>query len=201
MTKMRFGLSVLSKFYHQRSSLIFTFYIILQVIGRANNVKYGLCASVWSENVGRIHRVAQQLEVIYSIPHHTTLEVHYTTQRNASKYATVHHNTIQYNTIQHNTTQYNTAQHSTAQHSTAQHSTAQHSTAQHSTAQHSTAQHSTAQHSTAQHSTAQHSTAQHSTAQHSTAHPYYTTGMSHNTTTPHILMNYIKRPTRHALQL
>ena len=25
--------------------------------------RYGLCASVWSQNVGTIHRVAQQLEV------------------------------------------------------------------------------------------------------------------------------------------
>ncbi|XP_046864515.1 2-aminomuconic semialdehyde dehydrogenase-like isoform X2 [Xenia sp. Carnegie-2017] len=34
-----------------------------EVIVRANNVKYGLCASIWSENVGRHHRIAQQLEV------------------------------------------------------------------------------------------------------------------------------------------
>ena len=26
-------------------------------------MKYGLCASIWSENVGRVHKVAQQLEV------------------------------------------------------------------------------------------------------------------------------------------
>ena len=136
-------------------------YIILQVIGRANNVKYGLCASVWSENVGRIHRVAQQLEVIYSILQHTTSHdtrstLHNTTQRIEIHHSTPQHNTTQYNAMQCNATQHNTTQHSTAQHSTAQHSTAQHSTAQHNTAQHSTAQHSTAQHSTAQHSTAQH---------------------------------------------
>ena len=35
----------------------------LQAIRRANGVKYGLCAAVWSENVSRIHRVAPQLEV------------------------------------------------------------------------------------------------------------------------------------------
>lgn len=29
----------------------------------ANDVQYGLCASLWSENLGRIHRVAHQLEV------------------------------------------------------------------------------------------------------------------------------------------
>lgn len=34
-----------------------------EVVLRANNVRYGLCASVWSENVGRIHRVGAQLEV------------------------------------------------------------------------------------------------------------------------------------------
>ena len=27
-----------------------------EVIQRANDVKYGLCASVWSENMGTIHR-------------------------------------------------------------------------------------------------------------------------------------------------
>ena len=26
-------------------------------------LRYGLCASVWSQNVGRVHRVSQQLEV------------------------------------------------------------------------------------------------------------------------------------------
>lgn len=34
-----------------------------EVIARANNVKYGLCASVWSENLGTIHRVANKLDV------------------------------------------------------------------------------------------------------------------------------------------
>uniref|UniRef100_A0A8D2B9Q3 Aldehyde dehydrogenase 8 family member A1 n=1 Tax=Sciurus vulgaris TaxID=55149 RepID=A0A8D2B9Q3_SCIVU len=33
-----------------------------EVIRRANNVKYGLAATVWSGNVGRIHRVAQKLQ-------------------------------------------------------------------------------------------------------------------------------------------
>ena len=122
MTKMRFGFKCFIKVLPSEVITECSIYIIVQVIGRANNVKYGLCASVWSENVGRIHRVAQQLEVIYSIPHHTTLEVHYTTQRNATKYTTVHNNTTQRSTI-YNTIQYNTAQHSTAQHNTAQHST------------------------------------------------------------------------------
>jgi len=34
-----------------------------EVIQRANGVKYGLCASVWSQDVGQIHRVAQRLKV------------------------------------------------------------------------------------------------------------------------------------------
>ena len=34
-----------------------------EVIARANNTDYGLCASVWSENLGRVHRVAQKLQV------------------------------------------------------------------------------------------------------------------------------------------
>ncbi|XP_010208173.2 2-aminomuconic semialdehyde dehydrogenase isoform X2 [Colius striatus] len=33
-----------------------------EVIKRANSVKYGLSATVWSSNVGRIHRVAQRLQ-------------------------------------------------------------------------------------------------------------------------------------------
>ncbi|XP_065843545.1 2-aminomuconic semialdehyde dehydrogenase-like [Oscarella lobularis] len=34
-----------------------------EVIERANNVKYGLSATVWSENLSRVHRVAQRLDV------------------------------------------------------------------------------------------------------------------------------------------
>jgi len=34
-----------------------------EVIERVNNTRYGLCASVWSQNVGTIHRMAQKLEV------------------------------------------------------------------------------------------------------------------------------------------
>ncbi|CAD5113772.1 DgyrCDS2941 [Dimorphilus gyrociliatus] len=34
-----------------------------EVIKRANNSDYGLCASIWSENVGTIHRVAKALNV------------------------------------------------------------------------------------------------------------------------------------------
>ena len=34
-------------------------------------MKYGLCASIWSENVGRVHRVAQQLLVSDDIMYHT----------------------------------------------------------------------------------------------------------------------------------
>ena len=37
--------------------------MLLQAIARANNVKYGLCACVWSENSGATHRVAQALDV------------------------------------------------------------------------------------------------------------------------------------------
>ncbi|XP_009880580.1 PREDICTED: aldehyde dehydrogenase family 8 member A1 isoform X2 [Charadrius vociferus] len=33
-----------------------------EVIERANGVKYGLAATVWSSNVGRVHRVAQRLQ-------------------------------------------------------------------------------------------------------------------------------------------
>lgn len=33
-----------------------------EVIRRANGVKYGLAATVWSNNVGRIHRVAKRLQ-------------------------------------------------------------------------------------------------------------------------------------------
>jgi len=34
-----------------------------EVIDRVNNSRYGLCASVWSENVGVVHRMASKLEV------------------------------------------------------------------------------------------------------------------------------------------
>jgi len=34
-----------------------------EVIQRANNTAYGLCASVWTENVGRAHRLGRELEV------------------------------------------------------------------------------------------------------------------------------------------
>lgn len=34
-----------------------------EIIQRANSVKYGLCASVWSANVGLISRVASKLQV------------------------------------------------------------------------------------------------------------------------------------------
>ena len=35
----------------------------LQAIKRANGVQYGLCASLWTENSGRTHRVSQALDV------------------------------------------------------------------------------------------------------------------------------------------
>ncbi len=35
----------------------------LQVVDRANGVRYGLCASVWSNDVGVVHRVSSQLQV------------------------------------------------------------------------------------------------------------------------------------------
>jgi len=34
-----------------------------EVVERANNVKYGLCASVWSSDINKAHRVARKLEV------------------------------------------------------------------------------------------------------------------------------------------
>jgi len=34
-----------------------------EVVERVNNTRYGLCASVWSQNLGRVHRVSQGLEV------------------------------------------------------------------------------------------------------------------------------------------
>ena len=40
-----------------------------QVIERANNVKYGLSACVWSENSGITHRVSQALDVSL-VAHH-----------------------------------------------------------------------------------------------------------------------------------
>ena len=36
---------------------------LFQVIGRANGVKYGLAACVWSRDVGRVHNVAHELQV------------------------------------------------------------------------------------------------------------------------------------------
>lgn len=33
-----------------------------EVISRANGVRYGLAATVWSRDVGRVHRVARQLQ-------------------------------------------------------------------------------------------------------------------------------------------
>ncbi|CAG5117761.1 unnamed protein product [Candidula unifasciata] len=33
-----------------------------EVIRRANSVRYGLCATVWTENVSRVHRIAPKLE-------------------------------------------------------------------------------------------------------------------------------------------
>jgi len=34
-----------------------------EVIDRVNDTRYGLCASVWSQNVGTVHRLGQRLEV------------------------------------------------------------------------------------------------------------------------------------------
>jgi len=34
-----------------------------EVVRRVNNTRYGLCASVWSENLGKIHRLGQKLDV------------------------------------------------------------------------------------------------------------------------------------------
>lgn len=35
-----------------------------EVIRRANGVSYGLSATLWTQDVSRLHRVAQQIEVI-----------------------------------------------------------------------------------------------------------------------------------------
>ena len=43
--------------------LFFQFSNESEVLARANAVEYGLCASVWSENVGTIHRMAHGLQV------------------------------------------------------------------------------------------------------------------------------------------
>ena len=43
--------------------------LLQQVIERANNVKYGLSACVWSENSGITHRVSQALDVSL-VAHH-----------------------------------------------------------------------------------------------------------------------------------
>jgi acyl-CoA reductase-like NAD-dependent aldehyde dehydrogenase len=34
-----------------------------EAVDRANDVDYGLCASVWTENAGRLHRVSHRLDV------------------------------------------------------------------------------------------------------------------------------------------
>ncbi len=44
-----------------RSTTLLCF--IKQVCARANSVEYGLSASVWSQDVGKIHRVAHKLQV------------------------------------------------------------------------------------------------------------------------------------------
>ena len=39
------------------------------MVRRANDVEYGLCATLWSENVSTVHRVARQLKVEKPLPH------------------------------------------------------------------------------------------------------------------------------------
>jgi len=36
---------------------------VCEVVERANNVKYGLCASLWTSDINKAHRVARKLEV------------------------------------------------------------------------------------------------------------------------------------------
>ena len=43
-----------------------TFHEEEEVIERANNSKYGLAATVWTENLGRAHRVARSLQCGYT---------------------------------------------------------------------------------------------------------------------------------------
>ncbi len=57
--------------YQTRSSTLITNKLILivitlnlfQVIKRANNNRYGLSASVWSTDVGKVHRIAKKIHV------------------------------------------------------------------------------------------------------------------------------------------
>ena len=67
-----FYVRLISKFYFKTNLTclipsIYSNHISDVVIQRANDVPYGLCASVWSENSGRIHRVASKLQVWLSI--------------------------------------------------------------------------------------------------------------------------------------
>ena len=45
------------------SSPFFSVGFSCQVIKRANGVKYGLAAVIWSENLSRTHRVSKRLQV------------------------------------------------------------------------------------------------------------------------------------------
>lgn len=51
--------NILNVFEKINTRLVF----FLQAIQRANNVEYGLCATLWTESGSRIHRIAPQLEV------------------------------------------------------------------------------------------------------------------------------------------
>ena len=63
------------------TSLSLTMALFQQVIERANNVKYGPSACVWSENSGVMHRVSQALDVSSVACHFSSslrVECHYT---------------------------------------------------------------------------------------------------------------------------
>ena len=46
------------------------------MIHRANDVEYGLCASVWSENSGTTHRVAQAMDVSNNVLYMCVYKLH-----------------------------------------------------------------------------------------------------------------------------
>ena len=58
-----FTYEIFKKMLSVNYEIITTFYRMTRTPQMLHCERYGLCASVWSQNVGTIHRVAQQLEV------------------------------------------------------------------------------------------------------------------------------------------